>query len=40
MSGAVDLIHHSATETGNEYESKSRLMARQLAEKVLSKMGT
>jgi hypothetical protein len=40
MSGAVDLIHHSATESGNEYETKSRLMARQLADKVLSKMGT
>jgi len=40
MSGAVDLIRHSATETGNEYQTKSRLMARQLAEKVLSKMGT
>lgn len=38
MSGAVDLIHHSAAESGNEYETKSRLMARQLAEKVLSKM--
>jgi hypothetical protein len=40
MSGAVDLIHHAASESGNEYETKSRLMARQLAEKVLSKMGT
>jgi hypothetical protein len=40
VSGAVDLIHHSATESGNEYETKSRLMARQLAEKVLSKIGT
>jgi hypothetical protein len=40
MSGAVDLIHHAATESGNEYETKSRAMARQLAEKVLSKMGT
>lgn len=40
MSGAVDLIRHSATETGNEYETRSRLMARQLAEKVLSKMGS
>jgi hypothetical protein len=40
MSGAVDLIRHSATETGNEYETKSRLMARQLAEKVLSRMGS
>jgi len=38
MSGAVDLIHHSASETGNEYETKSRLMARQIAEKMLSKM--
>jgi hypothetical protein len=38
MSGAVDLIHHSAAESGNEYETKSRLMARQLAEKVLSKL--
>jgi hypothetical protein len=38
MSGAVDLIHHAASESGNEYETKSRLMARQLAEKVLSKM--
>jgi len=40
VSGAVDLIHHAASESGNEYETKSRLMARQLAEKVLSKMGS
>jgi hypothetical protein len=40
MSGAADLIHHAASESGNEYETKSRSMARQLAEKVLSKMGT
>jgi len=40
MSGAVDLIGHAASATGNEYETKSRLMARRLAEKVLSKMGT
>ena len=39
-SGAVDLIRHSATERGNEYETKARLMARQLAEKTLSKIGT
>ena len=37
-SGAVDAIQHSATERGNEYETKARLMARQLAEKVLSKI--
>ena len=40
MSGAVDLIRHSASERGNEYETKARLMARQMAEKVLAKIGT
>jgi hypothetical protein len=40
VSGAVDLITHSATERGNEYETKARLMARQMAEKVLAKIGT
>lgn len=40
MSGAVDLIHHAASERGNEYETKARLMARQMAEKVLAKIGT
>lgn len=40
MSGAVDLIRHAANESGDEYETKSRLMARQLAEKLLSKMGS
>jgi hypothetical protein len=40
MSGAVDLIHHSGVETGDEYETKSRLMARHLAEKMLSKIGS
>ena len=39
-SGAVSLITHSATEQGNEYEKKARLMARQMAEKVLSKLGS
>ena len=39
MSGAVDLIGHAATESGNEYETKARLMARQMAEKVLAKIG-
>jgi hypothetical protein len=39
MSGAVDLIHHAATERGNEYETKAREMARQMAEKVLAKIG-
>lgn len=38
MSGAVDLIHHAATESGNEYETRSREMARQMAEKVLAKL--
>ena len=40
ISGAVSLITHSATEQGNEYEKKARLMARQMAEKVLSKLGS
>ena len=40
ISGAVSLITHSATEQGNEYEKKARLMARQIAEKVLSKLGS
>jgi len=40
VSGAVGLITHSATEQGNEYEKKARLMARQIAEKVLSKLGS
>lgn len=39
VSGAVDLIHHAAAERGNEYETKAREMARQMAEKVLSKIG-
>ena len=39
MSGAVDLIHHAAAERGNEYETKAREMARQMAEKVLAKIG-
>jgi hypothetical protein len=38
MSGAVDLIQHAATERGNEYETKARGMARQMAEKVLAKL--
>lgn len=38
VAGATDLIKHAATERGNEYETKSRLMARQLAEKVLTKI--
>ena len=37
-SGAVNVIQHSAADRGNEYETKARLMARQLAEKVLSKI--
>ena len=40
VSGATDLIHHAAAERGNEYETKARLMARQMAEKVLAKIGT
>ncbi|MEO8217927.1 MAG: hypothetical protein ABI718_12670 [Acidobacteriota bacterium] len=40
MSGAVDMITHSATEVGGEYETKARLMARQMAEKVLAKLGS
>ena len=39
MSGAVDLIHHAASEQGTEYETKARAMARQMAEKVLAKIG-
>jgi hypothetical protein len=39
MSGAVDLIQHAASDRGGEYETKARLMARQMAEKVLSKIG-
>jgi hypothetical protein len=38
MSGALDLIQHAAKENGNEYETKSREMARQMAEKVLAKL--
>jgi hypothetical protein len=38
MSGAVDLIRHAGTEQGDEYETKSRAMARQMAEKVLAKL--
>ena len=40
MSGAVEMITHSATEVGGEYETKARLMARQMAEKVLAKLGS
>jgi hypothetical protein len=40
VSGATDLIQHAATERGNEYETKARLMARQMAERVLAKIGT
>jgi hypothetical protein len=39
-SGAVDLIQHAAAERDNGYETKARLMARQMAEKVLEKIGT
>jgi len=39
VSGAVDLIKHAATEPENEYDTKARLMARQLAEKALAKIG-
>jgi hypothetical protein len=38
MSGAVDLIHHAASEQGTEYETKARAMARQMAEQVLTKI--
>lgn len=37
-SGAVDLIHHAATEQHDEYETKARTMAREMAEKVLAKL--
>lgn len=37
-SGAIDLIQHAATEQGDEYETKARAMARQMAEKVLAKI--
>ena len=40
MSGALDMITHAATEHGGEYETKARLMARQMAEKVLAKLGS
>ena len=39
VSGATDLIQHAAADRGNEYEAKARLMARQMAEKVLAKIG-
>jgi hypothetical protein len=38
VSGAADLIGHAATERGGEYETKARDMARQMAEKVLTKI--
>jgi hypothetical protein len=40
VSGAADLIHHAAAERRNDYEKKARLMARQMAEEVLAKIGT
>jgi hypothetical protein len=40
VSGAAGLIHSAAAERGGEYETKARLMARQMAEKVLAKIGT
>jgi hypothetical protein len=40
VSGAVDVIQHSAADRGNAYETQARLMARQMAEKVLAKIGT
>jgi hypothetical protein len=40
VSGAAGLIHSAAAERGGEYETRSRLMARQMAEKVLAKIGT
>jgi len=39
VSGAVDVIRNAAADRGNEYETKARLMARQMAEKVLAKIG-
>ena len=40
VSGAAGLIHNAAADRGNEYETKARLMARQMAEKVLSKISS
>jgi hypothetical protein len=40
VSGAAGLIQSAAAERGGEYETKARLMARQMAEKVLAKIGT
>jgi hypothetical protein len=40
VSGAAGLIQGAAAERGGEYETKARLMARQMAEKVLAKIGT
>lgn len=39
VSGAGDLTQHAASEQGTEYETKARAMARQMAEKVLAKIG-
>jgi hypothetical protein len=38
-SGAVDLLHHAASEQGTEYETRARAMARRMAEQVLTKIG-
>ncbi len=38
VSGAAGIIHGAAKDRGDEYETKARLMARQMAEKVLSKI--
>jgi hypothetical protein len=39
VSGAGDLVQHAASEQGTAYETKARLMARQMAEHVLAKIG-
>jgi hypothetical protein len=39
VSGAGDLVRHAASEQGTEYETKARAMARQMAERVLAKIG-
>jgi hypothetical protein len=40
VAGAASLIQGAASERGNEYETQARLMARQMAEQVLAKIGT